>query len=149
MFAVCRNTSAALTITALLSLPLPALADMAEDQAAIRAIWEDYASFRVTGDAEAWLDLWDEDGIQMPPGVPARSIDTLRPVLADVFTKRPYEAMEISTEEIVVTGDWAYCRGTYSVDAGGKQIKGKFLTIFRRQDDGNWRIYRDIFNLNA
>ena len=149
MLAVFRKTTAALTLTALLSLSQPALADLAEDKAAIRAIWEDYASFRVTGDAEAWIGLWDENGIQMPPGVPARGIDTLRPVLANVFATRPYEAMEINPEEIVVTGDWAYSRGTYSVDAGGSHLEGKFLTIFRRQDDGSWRIYRDIFNLNA
>jgi ketosteroid isomerase-like protein len=28
-------------------------------------------------------------------------------------------------------------------------LEGKFLTIFRRQDDGTWRIYRDAFNFNS
>lgn len=144
-----QRTTAAFTVTALLSMPLPAAADTAADEAAIRAIWESYASHRVAGDAEAWLGLWDENGIQMPPGVPARGIETLRPALADVFASRPYEAMEITPEEIVVTGDWAYSRGNYTVDAGGSHLEGKFLTIFRRQDDGGWRIYRDIFNPNS
>ena len=82
-------------------------------------------------------------------GIPAQAIETLRPGLADAFSSRPYEAMEITPEEIVVVSDWAYARGTYTVDAGGKHLEGKFLTIFRRQGDGSWRIFRDIFNPNS
>jgi len=28
-------------------------------------------------------------------------------------------------------------------------LEGKFLTIFRKHDDGSWRIYRDAFNFNS
>jgi hypothetical protein len=48
--------------------------------------------------------------------------------------------MDINAEEIVVSDDWAYSRGTFTVD---EAVEGKFLTIFRRQEDGSWRIYRD------
>lgn len=130
-------------------MPFSASADEVSDEAAIRALWENYASRRVSGDAEGWLGLWDENGIQMPPGVPARSIESLRPKLAEAWAASPRDAMEIAPEEIVVTDDWAYTRGTYTADAADGHFEGKFVTILRRQNDGTWRIYRDIFNPNG
>lgn len=123
--------------------------DEASDSAAIRALWQNYAAYRVSGDAESWLGLWDRDGIQMPPGVPARGIETLRPVLGKAWAANPRDAMRINPEEIVITDGWAYTRGTYTADAGDTHFEGKFMTILRRQDDGSWRIYRDIFNANG
>ncbi|MDG4648685.1 hypothetical protein P6F26_09515 [Roseibacterium sp. SDUM158017] len=54
--------------------------------------------------------------------------------------------MEVNSEEIVIADGWAYSHGTFTVD---EAVEGKFLTIFRRHDDGKWRIYRDAFNMNA
>ncbi len=131
-----------------LTIPLSSVADEASDEAEIRAIWKDYASYRVAGNAEGWLGLWDENGIQMPPGMPARLIESLRPVLAEAWAANPRDAMEIIPEEIVVAGDWAYSRGIYTTDSGDANFEGKFMTILRRQEDGSWRIFRDIFNPN-
>jgi ketosteroid isomerase-like protein len=101
---------------------------------------------------ETWLSLWDAEGIQMPPGMPARGKDVLDAGIPKAFSAIPAKAVNINPEEIVVAGDWAYSRGSYNADqvVQGKDvhIDGKFLTIFRRQDDGSWRIYRDIFNFN-
>jgi uncharacterized protein (TIGR02246 family) len=122
------------------------------DEAAIREIYDTYTSARVAGDAETWLSLWDAEGIQMPPGMPARGKDVLDAGIPKAFSAIPAKAVNINPEEIVVAGDWAYSRGSYNADqvVQGKDvhIDGKFLTIFRRQDDGSWRIYRDIFNFN-
>ncbi|MDU8912943.1 nuclear transport factor 2 family protein [Aestuariicoccus sp. MJ-SS9] len=145
-----RLCAAALCLV--VALPLTASADDASDQAAINAIWDSYQTARVAGDAEAWLALWDDDGIQMPPGIPARGKDVLMQGVPKAFAARPATAMEISPEEIVIMGDWAFSRGNYTatVMAGeiASETDGKFMTIFRRQDDGSWRIYRDIFNSN-
>lgn len=127
------------------AFPMAAGADKAADEAAILEIWATYSAARVSGDAETWLGLWDEDGIRMPPGVPAVDFATFAPGTPERFAKPP-ASMEIRSEEIVVTEDWAYSRGTFTVNDA---VDGKFLTIFRRQDDGTWRIYRDAFNMNA
>ena len=142
------HSIASVALVTSLSLPLSVRADEAADEAAIRAIWENYAAYRVTGNTKGWLELWDENGIQMPPGMPARRIETVRPILADRWAAKPRDAMKITPEEIVVTGDWAYSRGTYTTDAGDSHFEGKFMTIHLRQEDGSWRIYRDIFNPN-
>lgn len=134
------------------ALTLSAVADEASDQAAINAIWDAYQTARVAGDAVAWLALWDDGGIQMPPGIPARGKDVLMKAVPKAFAARPASAMQITPEEIVIMGDWAFSRGNYTatVSANGNEANtdGKFMTIFRRQDDGGWKIYRDIFNSN-
>jgi ketosteroid isomerase-like protein len=63
--------------------------------------------------------------------------------------------MAINPLEVVVAGPWAYSRGLYTQDLTSKatgnvaHVDGKFLTIFRKQPDGSWKIYRDCFNSNV
>lgn len=145
-----RPVLAVLGVT--LATVLPAFADDSSDVAEIEAIWDAYETARVAGDADAWLALWDTGGIQMPPGMPARGLDVLKVGVPKGFAAAPASAMQISPAETVIMGDWAFSRGNYTatVTRQGEtaETDGKFMTIFRRQDDGSWRIYRDIFNSN-
>ena len=36
----------------------------------IEGIWKEYASAVVASDIESWIQLWVDDGTQMPPGAP-------------------------------------------------------------------------------
>ncbi|WP_176440297.1 YybH family protein [Boseongicola aestuarii] len=136
---------AAFTVGAALTLPAQSFADSASDEQAILDIWSTYTEARVAGDAETWLGLWDNEGIRLPPGAPAVDFATFAPGTPERFANPP-ASMEIKSEEVIVTGDWAFSRGNFTVN---NALEGKFLTIFRRQDDGSWRIYRDAFNFNS
>jgi ketosteroid isomerase-like protein len=54
--------------------------------------------------------------------------------------------------EIEVIGDWAFVRtavtGTLRARAGGEEIAvdGRELAIFRRQEDGEWKLWRLVQN---
>ena len=124
---------------------IQASAGTADDEKAILEIWSTYTEARVAGDADTWLGLWDKEGIRMPPGAPAVDFATFAPGTAERFANPP-KSMNIDSEEIVVSDGWAYSRGTFTVNDA---VEGKFLTIFRRQDDGSWRIYRDSFSMNS
>jgi uncharacterized protein (TIGR02246 family) len=132
---------------------LPLSADEASDEAAIRDLWQTYQTARVEGDADTWLNLWHEEGIQMPPGTPARGFDLVEEGVRASFAPGVVSSMEIDPQEIQVLDDWAYARGVYTsartVDGQEVEVDGKFMTILRRQDDGSWKIYRDIFNSNT
>ena len=134
-------------------VPFSVAADDAADEAAIDKIWDAYEAARVAGDADAWLALWDDGGVQMPPGIPARGKDALVVGVPKAFEAMPASAMEITPAETVIMGDWAFSRGnftaTQTVKGNTVEVDGKFMTIFRRQDDGTWKIYRDIFNSNG
>lgn len=126
--------------------------------AAIKQVWINYSAYVESGDSAAWLAQYDSQGIQMRPDNPARS----RPEL-DAFVVTTWKArmanfdtkMTITPLEITVAGPWAYSRGVFTQDLTAKETKqvshfdGKFLTIFKRQDDGSWKIYRDCFNSNV
>lgn len=125
---------------------------VSEDEAEIREIWKSYAVARVDGNAEAWLALWDESGVQMPPGMPARSKEVLIRDIPKTFEVEPASYMEITPDESIIIGEWAFSRGNFiaalSSQGNAANVDGKFMTVFRRQDDGSWKIYRHIMNSN-
>ncbi len=122
---------------------------------AIDDVYETYASAVNAGDMDRWITLWIEDGIQMPPDNPRNigkeKIKSVAENLANLF----HWKMVINCEEVKETSDWGYATGIYTVKLtpkdGGKTIKGsgKFLTILEKQDNGSWKIARDIFNYDA
>lgn len=63
--------------------------------------------------------------------------------------------MTINTEEIRVTGDWAFARGTFlftmtpTGEGETSEMDGKWLSILERQADGSWKIARDCYNENT
>jgi ketosteroid isomerase-like protein len=140
-----KSALSGIVMAALVAFPMQLLADADTDEKAILDIWSTYTEARVAGDAETWLGLWDPEGIRMPPGAPALDYATFAPGIPERFAKPP-ASMVIESEEVVVADDWAYSRGKFIVNDA---VEGKFLSIFRRQDDGSWRIYRDAFNFNA
>jgi uncharacterized protein (TIGR02246 family) len=122
---------------------------------AAEAIWKEYSESLNSGDLERWLDLWTEDGIQMPPDEAAVvGLDSIR-ARNDAFLDKFTVDIGITNQELQTAGDWAYSRGIYKArlvpKEGGRPISidGKYLTILARQADGSWRIHRDIFNSNT
>jgi ketosteroid isomerase-like protein len=108
------------------------------------------------GDADAWIKLWDDRGVQLTPGAPANvGKDAILRAMRGAFETNDYQEMVINNEEVEVSGDFGFARGTYSLllvpRAGGDGIPldGKYLTIFKKQPDGIWKIYRDAFNSNV
>ncbi|HET7838704.1 MAG TPA: nuclear transport factor 2 family protein [Rectinemataceae bacterium] len=125
-------------------------------EAAIRANFDRYSSTLMAGDAEGWLALWDEDGVQLPPneGMHMGKAE-IRNLAVVRIPSRPANAfsMKIDTQEVKVEGGLAFARGVYSwsarpKDSGPLSYDGKFLTVFRKQADGSWKIFRDCFNSN-
>lgn len=141
-----KSALAAVVIACFGVLPSTTYADTASDEAEILDIWSKYSAARVAGDAEKWLGLWDAEGIRMPPGAPAVDFATFSKGIPSAFAAGGPPSMEIIAEEVVIMGDWAFSRGNFTA---GEAVDGKFLTIFRRQSDGSWRIYRDAFNMNT
>lgn len=124
-------------------------------KARVQHLFECYAQAIVSGDEILWASLWDEKAVQLPPGDAAIFG---RRAIAKRFREHCCEvAMEftVNTEEVRTAGDLAFARGTMLSSAvprgGGPREFGyiKFLTIFRRQSDGTWRIFRECRNGNG
>jgi ketosteroid isomerase-like protein len=65
------------------------------------------------------------------------------------FQIRDYSSRD---DEVVIAGRWAFRRATIDWSLvptdKGQPIRdpGKYMILYRRQEDGSWRVARDIWN---
>jgi uncharacterized protein (TIGR02246 family) len=123
-----------------------------DDRGAIDRVRAAHVAALNSGDAEAFARVFAEDGVQMPPNAPANvgrdSIQSWIQGLLRAFSAK----FALSVEEVRITGDWAFERGTYTITltpkAGGGAIQdvGKYITVYHRSLGGVWATGRDIWN---
>jgi len=123
--------------------------------ASVTEMWDNYEAAVLAGDAVIFASLWDKNSIRKAYGVPA----VYGPENIRVFMEPVFEAFDsviiVEEEGNQVAGDWAFSEGEYTLSftpkTGGDTgvVDGKFLTIFKKQADGSWKIYIDCFNLNT
>jgi uncharacterized protein (TIGR02246 family) len=125
------------------------------DLNAVKDVMGQFAMAINSGNLDAWMALWADDGIQMFPGAPSRVgkrqiYEGMKPAFDQFILE-----MKILNEELRVSGDIAFARGTYTESltpkAGGEKedYDGKYLTVLERQSDGTWKVIRDCFNSNV
>ena len=66
-----------------------------------------------------------------------------------MFQTWAFKRFDVDIDEVQLAGDFGYARGTYIVHLQSKAestssvLEGTFLTVFKKQADGSWKIYRD------
>jgi ketosteroid isomerase-like protein len=125
--------------------------DVAEFEAAVLGTLKTFSETVIAGDVDGWIALWDDNGVQMGPKAPAlHGKAAIREEFSRTHLPVKFKEFTINNEEVQTFGDFGFARGSYFVtvlDEGEpKNSEGKYLTIFRRQHDGSWKIYCDCFN---
>ena len=154
----------ALTLTSILTFvgcqtaPAPApKTDVAADMAAIKALGDQFTAAFNSGDAAAMAAAYADDAIMMDPNQAA--VEGKQAIQAAYEARSKESAGKVAFTatftplETQVAGDWAYDRGNYTVTITPKSGKpmersNKYMTIYKRQADGSWKVYRDISNSN-
>lgn len=104
------------------------------------------------GDAAAWVACFTDDGVQMPPHAGSNVGKTAVRGWSQGFLNLFACRFGLSVDEVQVVGDWAFERGRYTITvsprAGGEPMDdiGKYITVYQRQQDGSWKMARDIWN---
>ncbi len=116
----------------------------------------DRAWSQTTKDLEKFLTYYAPDASVYPPGMP---IATGSASIRDAFTKMtsmPGFSIQWSATkaDVSTSGDLGYTSGTYSMtvnDAAGRPMmeKGKYVTVWKKQPDGQWKAKEDILNADA
>jgi uncharacterized protein (TIGR02246 family) len=134
----------------------PAEPDMEEVTAEVEAFFTEYAASLNAGDADRYIQLWMEEGVQLPPDAPPNvGRDTIYAGQAAEFEQVAYEDMAIQVEDVMASGDMVVARGTYALSVVPKDgsepipVDGKYMSVLKRQPDGSLKLYRDIFNSNV
>lgn len=130
--------------------------NMLEDSASVEKVFEAYSASLNTGDFDRWISLWAEDGKQYFPDAPPRlGKDQIGVAMQPLFEQYNFKEFAINCDGVRVFGDQAYAHGMYGYSVTPKEggdtakINGKYLTIFKQQADGSWKILIDCFNYNG
>ena len=97
-------------------------------------------------DIDALVELYEVDARIMAPNRPTA---VGRDAVAEEFGAMIDAGLsvDLTSVEVVVSGDYAYNVGTYVLTAGDTQIDtGKYMESWHRGDDGQWRYTNDIYN---
>ncbi len=123
---------------------------------AVKDIWVRYSKTLMDGDANGYMALWDQGGVQLPPGEPMfMSWADIKKGTEATMASFRFASFAIKISGTFVDQNYGFAYGNYAftlvAKAGGAEIKGdgKYETIFKRQADGSWKIFRDCFNSNV
>jgi len=99
------------------------------------------------GDAAGMASLYTEGGQFLAPNM---DFITGREALQQAFQglmDMGVKGIKLETVEVEGYGDTASEVGKYTLSAEGGQVldQGKYIVIWK-QEDGQWRLHRDIFN---
>jgi uncharacterized protein (TIGR02246 family) len=123
---------------------------MPEDERAIRTLIANWMASTRAGDLPRVLSLMSEDVLFLVPGQPPFGKAEFAATSARMKDVRIDGKSDI--QEIVVQGDWAWCRTQLTVtmtpaatSPGGPPVRrsGQTLSVLRKQSDGSWLLVRD------
>ena len=117
---------------------------------AVDRIFRLWSDTNTNPDLDGFVALWDEKAVKMAAGRPtAVGSEAIRQMKQKAFGVTLYDAFEVKIDEYQLAGEFGWARGLYTIvtrpKAGGEPFTdiGTFLTMFRKQADGSWKVYRD------
>lgn len=124
--------------------------DPADVRASLIAADEAFAAATATQGLEGWMAAFDSTGIQMEPDAPfTPGLAAIRAAMTPAFADSTWRlTWEPTIAFASAAGDLGYTLGTWQSrhynDAGAGQITtGKYVTIWRKQADGSWKVVFD------
>jgi uncharacterized protein (TIGR02246 family) len=128
-------------------------ANTSVDEAAIRSVMSSYEAALNASSTEAAMPLYTQDGVFMAPNnQSAVGKAALRQAYDAVFKAITLKVKFAIAELVVMAPEWAFVRtnsaGTQKVNATGATSAeaNQELFIFKKGDDGKWRIARYSFS---
>ena len=98
------------------------------------------------GDSMAIMNLYHSEAILYPPNM---AIMKQRNEMGQMVAGIPamgIKSMNLTTSEIFGSGDLMIETGTYQMGDGTKDVdRGKYMVVWK-QENGQWKMYRDIWN---
>jgi ketosteroid isomerase-like protein len=95
------------------------------------------------GMAVAFRDHLAEDAVELAAGQPVRGREAIAKALEEA-PGGPRTQLEWAPEDGTVSGDLGYTWGHYTLTTNGESRHGKYLSVWRRGQDGTWKVIADI-----
>jgi uncharacterized protein (TIGR02246 family) len=125
----------------------------AADERAIRETDVTWSKVAGAKDLEAILSFYTDDASLLPANAPmATGKDAMRTAWSQLLATPGFGlSWQPTKAEVSRGGDLGYTIGTYELTMtgpGGQPIidRGKYVVVWKKQADGNWKAAADIFN---
>ena len=124
-------------------------ANVEQEQGALLTLdreWSDGAK-----DIDKFMSYWASDATAYPPGMPAVSgTDAIRKTFGGMISSPGFSvAWKPANADVARSGDVGYTTGTYEMTMNGANDRGKYVSVWKKQSDGAWKVSDDIFNSDA
>ena len=138
-----------LGLVALLTVACAPAVDVEQERTALLALDREWS--QTTKDVDKFTSYFAADASVYPPGMP---VETGAAAIREMFTKMsaaPGFAIQwtATKADVSASGDLGLTAGTYEMTMGGAAEKGKYVTVWKKQADGAWKVTDDIFNADA
>jgi uncharacterized protein (TIGR02246 family) len=125
-----------------------------EDRTAILGLLDRWRLATRAKDINAISELVTDDVVFLPSSVlPIKGKEEVEKLYRAFFSQYREIKHEAIIEEVRIAGEWVFLWGTDELrltpESGGTDthMKGKGLSILKRQADGSWRFWRGINNM--
>jgi ketosteroid isomerase-like protein len=104
------------------------------------------------GGSEAWVEWFDADGAMIQPGVgEIRGLDAIRSAVTYLDDAGTSLRWAPARADIAASGELGWTTGSYLVastaeDGSVTRGEGRYVSIWRRQPDGAWKVVMDLGN---
>jgi ketosteroid isomerase-like protein len=125
----------------------------AAEEAAIRALDEQWSATAAKNDLEGTLAFYSQDAVLLPPNAPfAMDRNSVRESWAGLLGPNTAVSWKVSKVEVAKSGELGYLYGVYELaikdPKGGPTVTdgGKLLEVWKKQPDGRWKCIVDTYN---
>lgn len=133
--------------------PQPEPVDLEAERQALRAA--DQAWSNTPPDVEAFASYLAEEAYFLPAEAPmAQGVEEIRSIASQLFTAPGFSLTWTAIHaDVSSAGDLGYTVGTFQLqlnDPQGNPVQrsGKYTTVWKKQEDGQWKVVADVFNYN-
>ena len=123
-------------------------ANVDQERAALLA--RDVEWSQTAKDLDKLVSFFAADGSAYAQGMPiATGPAAIRQAMGPLFSSPGFSLQWAAAKaDVGGAGDLGYTSGTYQLMANGAAEKGKYVTVWKKQD-GQWKVAEDIFNADA
>ena len=106
---------------------------------------------QTTKEPDKFVSFFADGPSIYPPGKPKVSgADAIRKAYTEMSSAPGFAlSWTPASAEVAASGDIGYTTGAYQSSMGGTSETGKYVTVWRKQTNGDWKVTNDIFNPDA
>lgn len=122
--------------------------DVAKEREALLAVDREWSG--TTRDPDKFMSYFAPDASVYAPGMPVRTgAAAIRKAFADMTAPGTSLRWTATKADVSACGDLGYTAGTYAKTMGRVSEIGKYVTTWKKQDDGAWKVSNYVFNADG